>query len=656
MKKMSLLLAIAMLMTSFMLPVGVSAQTAECINETFENYADNTALFKSWQNKSDHTKEVDALGTIDGRGNVLKLETLGTNDTNGKKTTTLRRAIGYVINEGKMEISFSMMHDYNMGGTTNDRNMTSRIDIMGTDRNYESWLPLLTINGAAHDLYVGDAKNAETDKVMNVVSGTWYDVKIIYDIATQDYELTITDGTTPVTKTGTYDTQYGNLLPTDTGVRAIRCATLGSWDDMSTVDGHGTMYLDNIYVGRSVYINENFENYTSSENLLQTWQNKSDHTKTVNALGTIDGRGNVLKLETLGTNDTNGKKTTTLRRAIGYVINEGKMEISFSMMHDYNMGGTTNDRNMTSRIDIMGTDRNYESWLPLLTINGAAHDLYVGDAKNAETDKVMNVVSGTWYDVKIIYDIATQDYELTITDGTTPVTKTGTYDTQYGNLLPTDTGIRAIRCATLGSWNDMSTVDGHGTMYLDNIKVKEGAVVSDNPEPPAEPDTPDSNPVIFKDNFNNYADANALMGVWLPREGSKEAGSVSLGTGEDDTKAYKISRKNSGSSNIDRTETWLDNEGITSGVFKTTFKMMSDYTDASEGTTAKMQTVVSFVDKDLNRYIPVIFVDDGKIYKFFRHQQKLQEYICSNLYRQKIQLSAFLLLFLRMHRYNRSSS
>jgi len=587
-KNISFLLAITVLMTSFTIPFAASVAETVYLDENFNNYAgvaDLGVAVDTGENWIvDRESEVPAVSLGTGKDNTNAVKV-----TRTAGSEIVERMLDSDITDSKVVFTFKMMSDYtnSTGGETKHTTIVS----FANGHASNDRLQFLFVDGGK--IYTCVNRANDTFYLCDSVSKKWYDVEIVFDATTDDetYSIKISDETGVLASNeGLTSSAFSSAAVLDK-VDRIKIQTWGgetgcsstTFDDIKVMD-YVPEVPDMPETG-SGYYNEDFNNYADVSGLMSAWVKSTATNAEAVTLGKGEDGSNAI---TITRADSRGE---TFEGILNKEITDGEIKVTFKMMNDYT-DASGGDTAKNTAVISLAYGHNSNDRIPLLYIKDGV--MYTAVVKANDARYLGPSVSKKWYNVTVIFNATEGTYKITVSDGTTRYKMEGLSVAGFSTAVNLDT-IDRIR---LNNWD--GTV-GYGSLTIDDIVIQDYV--------PSEEDEDEgiTSAVIFEDNFNRFETVDALKTIWL-KSAATDSASLSLGTGEDQSRAIKVTRTGA-SESVDAVLTQV----VEAGKFEATFNMMNDYTDEDGEDTARHTTVISFCDgKDL--YIPIIYINGAKAY------------------------------------------
>ena len=582
-------------------------QVKPCISDNFDSYADVDAIKAKWGVDKNNSTTITP-GSIEKGTGADGSTALQLNRTTGTDWIMKHFAVG-IYNTGIIRASFKMKHDYKeIDGVPQ---YFSTFIALANKNNNGKHLPAVYIQDGV--LYTG-ANNRYTTKICDIENGKWYDISFDYDIVTKEINISASaDGT----ECGNGTLTVTNGVTEMTNAETMRIQLWGG-------ENNGSVTFDDIVVDEYVpaadddegeepeeehLFAEDFNEFANDSALQNSW-------KPVNA-----SSGNV----TLGTGEDNSKAATlahtgeaeNINGIINPNITEQAVKANFKFKNDYT-GYNELSEYQSTIISLAQHTSSVNYYTTLIYIkNGKIYTGTTNDKACPLVDENGNQAiseQGKWYDAEVIYDIVGKKFTISVTDENGVV---------YTGAYAGHPSLEYINRFRLQSWD--GTV-GKGSMTVDDIVI-DTYVMPEIPDDGEDEEEEEDKAILLEDNYNDYQDVEALTKKWVPIADTLNAGSVSLGKGEDETNAFTMTR----SASNDQVNAMFK-ETVTAGEFNASFKMMNDYTDAEGGTTAQQTSVISFVNAgSTNQYIPVIYIQNGKIYTGINNNYDSSRYLCDSV-------------------------
>jgi len=577
------------------------------VSDDFNKYADADAIKAVWGIDTNNSTTITPASIAKGTGAD------GTTAIQLNRTTStdwiMKHFAAGIYDEGILSVRFKMKNTYNV--VEGQTNYFDTFIAFGSKNNNGKFLPAIYVKNGV--LYAGANNTSASTQVCNVANNEWYDIDITYNVATKEYNISVSsDGT----QCGT-----ASLVPTQgvgsmTAVETMRIQLWGA-------ENSGSLTIDDVVIDdyvpvvtpdpepdtpaepeiEAAYLAETFTSYANDAALQAVWK-RQDTNNGIATLYTENGN-KAIKIDHEATSGTDW-----IQKDVN--ITEGMIEVKFRLKNEYE-----GDNKQSTIISLAKHTSGLNKSTPVLYIkNGKIRTGTTGESTSAVlTDGNGNEalsVSGKWYDVRVIYDVTGKTYDVYVTD------EDGVEYSFKGHAGNPD--MDYINKFRIQAWDG---VIGEGSVILDDVIIDTYTAPDDGDDDEEEEET---TAVLLEDSFNDYADVTALTKKWVPIANTVTAGTVSVGTGKDGTKAITMTR----SASDDQVNAGFK-ETVNAGEFVTTFKMMNDYTDAQGTATAQQCSVISFVGATgTNQYVPVIYIQAGKMYTATNNNYDSSKYICDS--------------------------
>ena len=185
-RKISLLLVLAMILISLVLPMSASAaEVATLLEDNFNSYETVDALKAKWGIDTNSSTTITPASIAKGTGadnsTAFQLNRTTGTDWIMKHFTTV------IADEGVLKATLKIKNDYKVvDGVTQ---YFDTFIAFGSKNNNGKFLPALFISGGV--LYTGQNSAKYGTKVCEMANGEWYDIEFTYDVATKDFAITV---------------------------------------------------------------------------------------------------------------------------------------------------------------------------------------------------------------------------------------------------------------------------------------------------------------------------------------------------------------------------------------------------------------------------------------------------------------------------------
>jgi len=475
-KLISLLLSVAMILTTLVVPMSASAATATTWETVFEHDFDSKT--QAPLILSDGRKDgTNVYGVISGdaNGNSTKYGRFDANDYNDGATGNHRKGwdLDNTYTTGKMAVEFDFKRE--------DNNSDGFVYLSRADGNDIFVLAYFKTDGTVGAF----ANNTDVTKYSDtkLTLNTWYTYRAEIDLSTRAFEAWI------VTKDG--NSQYAHIKATAPAYIAYNKGWLQN-NDFAAFGAMKDVCVDNISVAKQVQTTlpegtifvHDFDNQTQAPLIL------SDGGKDGSGVYGVfngDAYGNDTKYGRFDANDYNDGATGNHRKGwkFGQTYSTEKIAVEFDFRRE--------DNNSDGYVYLSRADGNDILVLAYFKTDGTVGAF----ANNTDVTKYSNdaLTLNTWYTYRAEIDLSTRAFEAWIVDKSN--------NSQYAYIQATVPAYIAYNQGWLQN-NDFAAFGAMKDVCIDNISVVEVE------EEVVEEYVPEEG-TVFWHNFDNKTQAPVLL-------------------------------------------------------------------------------------------------------------------------------------------------
>lgn len=426
--------------------ISVPATKREWIKEDFTGYTDDAALQAVW--KAKYGEAVPVLA--DDNGSKAMKFTRSSGDSDLVERTTSKVTTGKLDFKAKFKIKY---------GT--DNTMPVLVGMRNNNASQNMNFVYMTNNGLYTNTTWSEGGKKFEGYTANQADDRWYEIRAVVDMDNKKYDVAVTDGTEICVRTE----QALNCVGTANAMTDVSSVFIQTWGgensgaeiylDSISLTEHDDAFVfdkldktDNENAGK-IY-SENFEKFTSDEELQEQWKDKNGSAAPV--LGTDNGSKTLKYTRTSET-------ANMIEHVLSEKITAGKLKFKARFKSEAGDGkqptlllGMRNNKATQNMNFVYLTDAvmyTNTTWA-----GGTQYKQYAGGNRE-----------GKWYEVEAVINMDTKKYDASVTDENGTYTVTGC----SFNSVGTATAMTDISSIFIQTWGD----DTAGAeIYLDDISLE----------------------------------------------------------------------------------------------------------------------------------------------------------------------------------------